>query len=170
MMVVREPGYSWLVIATRPRSEKKVAMCLQRLGIDYYLPVQRQLHQWKDRKKWVDVVLFPSYVFVYLDKANRNAVFEVEGVLRFVSFQGRPAVVSQSDLQRISLLCSGPEVPEICREVLLSGDRVEVVGGALCGLQGVLTENLNESRLNVSISGLGCHLSVIIDRKLVRKL
>ena len=160
----------WLVIATRPRSEKKVARALERLGLEYYLPVQRQLRQWKDRKKWVDVVLFPSYVFVYVTEADRHLVFGVEGVLRFVSFQGQPARISPSDLQRIRTLCSGADAAELCREVLLSGDRVEVTGGALCGLQGILTESVNGSRLHVNISGLGCHLSVIIERQLVRKL
>lgn len=160
----------WLVIATRPRSEKKVAAALQRLGIEYYLPLQRQLRQWKDRKKWVEVVLFPSYVFVCVTTADRSLVLGVEGVLRFVSFQGQPALVSGADLQRIRTLCGAEDPAELCQEVLLSGDRVEVVGGALCGLQGILTESVNGSRLHVNISGLGCHLSVIIDRQLVRKL
>lgn len=169
-MQAPEQESSWLVIATRPRAEKKVATALQRLGIAYYLPIQKQLRQWKDRKKWVEVVLFPSYVFVCVTAADRGLVLGVDGVLRFVSFQGKPALVSGADLQRIRTLCGGEAVAELCQELLLSGDKVEVTGGALCGLQGILTETGNGSRLHVNISGLGCHLSVIIDRHLLRKL
>lgn len=160
----------WLVLGTRPRAEKKVASGLQSRGIECYLPLQRQLHQWKDRKKWVEVVLLPSYVFVRTESGRRNEVFEVDGVLKYVSFRGVPAIVPNSDIERMRVICGG-SVPVVADEAIWNvGDQVEVIHGPLTGLRGILSNEMNNMRLHVNISGLGCHLSVIIDRNIVRKL
>lgn len=160
----------WLVLGTRPRAEKKVAKGLQQRGIECYLPLQRRLHQWKDRKKWVEVILFPSYVFVRLVRERRNEVFDIAGVIKYVSFEGIPASVPDADMERIRLICSG-SAPAVMNEAeFRAGDKVEVMHGPLTGLSGILSNEVNGMRLHVNISGLGCHLSIIIDRGIVRKL
>jgi len=41
----------WYAIYTRPRAEKQVAERLHEKGIHVYLPLQKKLRQWSDRKK-----------------------------------------------------------------------------------------------------------------------
>ena len=76
-----EENRKWYVITTKSRTEKKVSLGLAKLGIDHFLPLQKHLKQWKDRKKWVEVPLFNSYIFVHTIEQFRNEVFEVAGVV-----------------------------------------------------------------------------------------
>ena len=55
---------SWYALYVKSRAEKKVAADLSANSIEYYLPLQKVLKQWSDRKKWVEEPLFRSYVFV----------------------------------------------------------------------------------------------------------
>ena len=57
-------SYHWYAIYTRSRGEKVTAKLLSDQGIEAYLPLQRKLRQWSDRKKWVEVPYINSYVFV----------------------------------------------------------------------------------------------------------
>ena len=53
----------WYVALVRMHHEKKVAERLSKMGIDSFVPVQQQIHQWSDRRKVVDTVLLPMMVF-----------------------------------------------------------------------------------------------------------
>ena len=59
----------WYVALVRMHHEKKVSERLSKMGIDSFVPVQQQIHQWSDRRKMVDTVLLPMMVFVHADAA-----------------------------------------------------------------------------------------------------
>jgi len=61
---------NWCLVYTRPHQEKKLASSLNEHQIEYYLPTIRTLRQWRDRKKFIDMPLFPSYLFCRLKNAN----------------------------------------------------------------------------------------------------
>jgi transcriptional antiterminator RfaH len=84
---------NWLVLYTKPKNEVKVAERLAAAGITVYCPLVTSLRQWSDRKKKVTLPLFSSYVFVQLAEVQRAAVFEVPGVVRYLFWLGKPAVV-----------------------------------------------------------------------------
>ena len=44
----------WYAIYTRPRAEKQVYQRLTESGIETYLPMQKTIRQWSDRKKIVE--------------------------------------------------------------------------------------------------------------------
>ena len=61
----------WFAVYTKSRNEKKVYERLIDEGYEAYLPLQKRLKQWSDRKKWVEEPLLRSYVFV---KINREGL------------------------------------------------------------------------------------------------
>ena len=64
----------WYVAMTRMHHEKKVQERLERMGIESFIPVQQEIHQWSDRRKLVETVLLPMMVFVYVDPKERKEV------------------------------------------------------------------------------------------------
>ena len=78
----------WYVIYTKPRNEKKVAERLQQIGITVYCPMITMIKQWSDRKKKVQIPLLNSYVFVCLEDKEREKVFQVSGVVRYLFWLG----------------------------------------------------------------------------------
>ena len=88
----------WYVIYTQPRNEKKVAERLENIGITAYCPLVTQIRQWSDRKKKVQVPLINSYVFVNVSEKEREQVFQVSGIVRFLFWLGKPAVVRDEEI------------------------------------------------------------------------
>ncbi|MFA6149720.1 MAG: UpxY family transcription antiterminator [Chitinophagaceae bacterium] len=160
----------WFVIVTRPRAEKKVSEGLSKTGIIHLLLMQKQLRQWKDRKKWVEMPLFNSYIFVLINPLHRNEVFDVPGVIKFVSIGGKPSTISEVEIDRIKRVAAFEKEITIVRNVLNIGDRVEVIEGPLKGIKGKLVEKENNAYLNIIIENLGYTASFKIDRSIVRRI
>ena len=89
----------WFAIYTRPKNEKKVVAGLEKIGIEVYCPMVKQVKQWSDRKKKVEVPLINSYVFVNIEESDRNVVFEIPGVVRYLFWLGKPAVIQEQEIE-----------------------------------------------------------------------
>lgn len=90
---------NWFVIYTKSRYEKVVAEKLQALGIRVYCPMLKTKRRWSDRWKWVEEPLFRSYCFVCLSDSERDEVFNVSGVVRYLYHCGRPAIVREKEIE-----------------------------------------------------------------------
>ncbi len=86
---------------TKPRWEKKVSSNLERKGIECYCPLKKTQKQWSDRKKIVEEPLFTSYVFVRIDNTERSAVLMTDGILNFVYYVGKPAIIRDNEIEII---------------------------------------------------------------------
>ena len=89
---------NWFVIYTKPQQELKVLERLQKINIEAYCPVIEEVRQWSDRKKKVIVPLIKSYVFIRVDFENRFKVFDVPGVVRYLFWMGKPAIVYDHEI------------------------------------------------------------------------
>src|SRR3974390_2430878 len=89
----------WYVTCTSPRHEKRVAQQLEERGIESFLPLYSSVRRWKDRRKVLDLPLFPGYVFVQMNAQNRLSVLRLPGVLGLICFQGKPAEVASHELE-----------------------------------------------------------------------
>lgn len=89
----------WFVVYTKSRSERKVADRLNAIGVEAYCPVKTEVRVWSDRKKKVDVPLLPSMVLVQLLDTDRNLVFSVSGVVRYMFWDGKPVVVRAREVE-----------------------------------------------------------------------
>lgn len=155
----------WYVIYTRPRHEKKVALQLSDFNIAYVLPTTRILRVWKDRKKYVDAPLFPSYVFVYLeDLETYYKILTLEGVLYYVRAGKDVAKVNENVIHNICLITrevSDTDI-EISDDYFLPGKQVMINDGVLCGLTGEIVEVRGEQKMLVRMSMLQKNILVTI--------
>src|SRR5678815_2883690 len=96
-----EKNLRWFVIYTKPRWEKKVAQLLDEKGIESYCPLNKVLKQWSDRKKVVLEPIFKSYVFVRVADEEKWELRSIDGVLNFVFWLGKPAIVRDEEIYTI---------------------------------------------------------------------
>src|SRR6476620_11050344 len=113
---------AWRVIYTKPRNEKKVVESLTRLEIDSFLPPIKTLRTWHDRKKYLELPLFPSYVFVYLKNNHEyyNSL-SADGVLFYVKTGKEIATISNSIIDNIQLIVNNSKEIEVSTEYLQPG-------------------------------------------------
>ena len=95
---------SWHVIYTKPRAEKKVEERLNNFGIEAYCPVKQEVKQWSDRKKKILVPVLPSMVLVNIDEKERNKVFDIPGVVRYMFWLKKHAIVKDGEVASLKSL------------------------------------------------------------------
>ena len=154
----------WLVIYTAPRAEKRVHERLCESGIHSYLPLYTTLRQWKDRRKKVELPLFNSYVFVKVTERERYNVLQVQGVVRFLFFLGKPAVVRQKEIDAIEKFLNKTQGYRIKVE---AGQDVEIAGGPLEGVYGKVLR-VGKTKLVLQIEQMGVSVVAELDRGQVR--
>lgn len=163
-------AYNWYVITTRSRAEKKVSIGLSKIGVEHFLPLQKQLKQWKDRRKWVEMPLFSSYVFVHTTDQQKNDVFAVQGVVKFLSIKDKLCVLTDEELERVRKICTQENEVRVLDTQLEKGEEVEVIEGSLKGLRGRIIEQMNNTYLYIQIENLGFVASFKIDKRIVKRV
>jgi len=117
---------SWNVIYTKSRSEKKVEERLKNIGIEAYCPVRTEVKFWSDRKKSILVPVLPSMVLVKIDKNNRNQVFDIPGVVRYMFWLKNHAVVRDSEVDSLKLLLKSNNIIEQNVASYNVGDEIKI--------------------------------------------
>ncbi len=123
----------WYVIYTKARAEKKINFRLQAIGIETYLPLTKILRQWSDRKKWVEVPLFNSYIFVKISLKEYENVRRVDGVVNFIYHLRKPAVIRDEEIEAIEKFLANTEHKSI---EFVPNEKVEIGEGLLMGKKG----------------------------------
>jgi transcription antitermination factor NusG len=152
----------WYATYTCARHEKSVARQLQERNINCFLPLYKSWHRWADRRKQVELALFPGYVFVHIDPRERLRVLQLPGVVRLVGFNGAPAPLPENDIESLR---NGLEQGIYAQPhpYLRTGRRVLVVRGPLAGAQGVLLRKKDKLRFVISIDVLMRSVAVELD-------
>ena len=119
---------NWNVIYTKPRLEKKVAVRLNNLGIEAYCPVREETKQWSDRKKKILVPVLPSMVLVNIDEKERNEVFDIPGVVRYMFWLGKPAIVNDNEVESLKSLLAQENIVSQNTTTLKVGENIDVPG------------------------------------------
>ena len=134
----------WYAIHTRSRHEKKIEVRLREHGISTFLPWVRQVHRWSDRRKLIELPLFPCYAFVYIvpNAQARLAVLRIDGVIGFVGVRPGGTPVPDSEIDSVRLLLDR-NVPFSSHPFLRIGQRVRIRGGSLDGVEGTLAADRN---------------------------
>lgn len=94
-------SHSWFVLIVKTGQEKKVAEGLTNLGIEVFCPFKKEIRQWSDRKKVVEVPLFMDYLFVRLQETQRSQVFLIPGIIKYLFWLGKPATVRAIEIKTI---------------------------------------------------------------------
>lgn len=115
--------------------------------------------------------MFSGYVFVKAnDDERQEAIRETAGALRYVFYRGKPAVVSEKELNSIKLSLESPDRFKIENTTIMRGDMVKITGGTFTGLQGIVTELRGRYKLTVNIIELSMSLSIILHSDEVKLL
>ena len=143
----------WFVIYTRPQQELKVASQLSDMGIINYCPTITLVKQYSDRKKKVSKPLLSSYVMVQLEEKERNRVFSCTGIVRYLFFLGKPAIVAASDIKLMQNHLNG--VYNDSKVTTLSvGDSHTITQGPFSGVSGRVVETDN-TKVKLELASLG---------------
>lgn len=160
--------YHWYPVYTNPRAEKAALLLLQKKGIETFLPLQRRLKQWSDRKKWVEEPLFKSYLFVRINQKEQAEVLMTKGISRFIYFSGEIAKMPERQMQELKLWL-GAELPyEIAAQQFETGQQVEILAGTLKGIKAELVDFHDEKRLILRVDSIGYALLVQVPKGYVK--
>ena len=154
---------------TKPRWEKKVAALLTEKGVENYCPLNRVSKKWSDRKKVVLDPLFKGYVFVALALTNKWEIKDTNGILNFVHWLGKPAVVKEKEINIIKKFLQEFDDIIVSNSNPLPNDVVEVKQGLLMNFKGIVLE-LTGNSAKVKIEGMGLTLTAVFDKKNLEKI
>ncbi len=163
------PKY-WIVALTQMNREKKVASKLTSLGYECFVPVQREEHQWSDRKKMIDRIVIPMTVFVRAPKAAFSSIASLSFVNSLLSLPGsddKATAIPSEQIEKFKFLLANAESEVSIVSNLHVGDKVKVISGPLKGFEGQLSMiNKDSVLLAVEIGSLG-YASVMIAKDCV---
>ena len=148
----------WFVIYTKSRNEKKVAELLQKNGVEVFCPLVKLKKNWSDRKKIVETPLFNSYVFVNLSEKDRNVVFNVPGVIRYVFWLNKPAIVRDYEIESLKAMLS-ETMDSFSIENYQIGDTIKISEGAFKGVEGVIEKQTN-TKLHLILENVGIKITL----------
>lgn len=156
----------WYAVYTKPRWEKKAHAQLVEKGIECYCPLNKVHRKWSDRIKVVEEPLFKSYVFVRVNEEEKTPVRMVSGVVNFVYWQGKPALIRDKEILTIRKFLNDYDDVEV-RQVDIAPDAVVVVKqGVLMGKKGTVKRVLRK-KVEVLIESIGFTLTAYIDKSKV---
>lgn len=153
----------WLAVYSRPRWEKKVNLLLEQKGLESYCPLNKVRRKWSDRVKLVEEPLFKSYVFVKVSDEDRSAVRMTPGVVNFVYWNGKPALIKEKEINAIKRFLNEYDNVEVQPLNLELNQRVKITTGPLMDQEGKVI-GLKNKIVKIAIDSLGYLLVAHIDR------
>lgn len=170
--LMNQKSHQWLVIYVASRQEKSVAKRLNKMGVNVYLPLVKKLQQWSDRKKWVEFPMFNGYLFVKPDLAIRDQVLQVSGVISYLQFNKKDAVVLQKEIDILKEIESSGYFSETIYtpDDYKLGEKLLVLEGPLKGNTVVLIRKNNEANFMVSIEALGQSVKLNLPFEILSKV
>ena len=162
----------WYAVYVKSRYEKKTSKLLEDRHIETYLPLIGRLKQWSDRKKMVEEPLFKSYLFVHTDLKNYFDILNTPGIVKFVTFEGKPVPVPDNQLVAVKEFIGEYDGEDDLEQLqdLREGQMVEIAFGQMKGLVGRLVEIRGRQRVMVNIEVVGQSLPINVSRSQVRLL
>jgi transcription antitermination factor NusG len=159
-----EEGTLWFALHVRTRFERAVAKNLRGKGYEEFLPLFRRTSQWSDRKKEIELPLFPGYVFCRFNPHHRLPILMIPGVNSVVGIGKTLMPVEERELDAVRAVLQSNAYCEPW-SYLDVGQHVRVERGPLAGTEGIVTDLKNTCRLVISINLLQRSVAVEIDRE-----
>src|SRR5688572_27236774 len=153
----------WYVVYTKPRWEKKVAELLTNKEIQNYCPVHRVNRKWHDRNKVIHEPLFPSYVFVRATVMQLSVIREINGIINFVYWLGKPAVIRNEEIETIRQFLLDYDSVRLEKTIVNLEDTVRILQGPLINKEGKVVEVLHRT-VKVLLPSLGYALVAEIEK------
>ncbi|MBR5493854.1 MAG: UpxY family transcription antiterminator, partial [Alistipes sp.] len=129
----------WVAALVHTNCEKKVATKLEKLGIENYVAIQKEEHQWSDRKKKIDRIVIPMVVFVRLAKEEEDEFRRLPFIMKFITYPGAKELatpIPDEQIEQIQFLLKHSESPVTFSAHIEIGDAIRIVKGPLKGFIG----------------------------------
>lgn len=157
--MVKEPG--WYLLYTKSKHEKKISALLNQKEIPSFLPLNKVLKQWHDRKKMIEEPLFPCYLFVFIETSYKYfECLECNGVLAFVRLGKQIAQVKESLIRQLKSIVENVRDIEISYRNYQSGQSVTITSGPLAGVSGIVVASDSQNKILVKVELLNRSLVV----------
>jgi len=162
---------SWYAVHVRSNFEKRVSIDLATRGVECYVPAVKETHTWTDRKRTIEVPLFPGYVFtrIYDTPALRHVVLRSPGAVRILGHGGLIEAVPTAEVEAIQRLLQA-NIPLLAHPLLREGAMVRIWRGPLKDLEGLLVRIKSQTRLVLSVELLSRSVSTEVDASDVEPL
>lgn len=144
----------WYAVYTRSRWEKKVSTLLTKKKIENFCPLNKVVRQWADRKKAVYEPLFTCYVFVYISEQEQLAIKQTEGILNFVYWLGKPAIIKNEEIDEVKRFLNEHENVKLEKIDVNVKDKVRITAGPLMQREGDVVQ-ISNNTVKVHLPSLG---------------
>lgn len=152
----------WYAIYTKSRFEKKLQVALHRNGFESFLPLIKVKRKWSDRDKIVKVPLLPGYVFVKAMPDMFSKIYSLPGFVRFVTFDGNPSIIKESELKLLKLIISNGN--NVQKTISCNvGDYVRINSGPFSGWEGFVARKVGKNRIIFQLESIRQLISVEVE-------
>jgi transcription antitermination factor NusG len=149
----------WFAVRVKSRAEKKVSFLFREKSIEHYLPLQKKLRYWSDRRKLVDMPVIHGYAFVRITPPERLTVLQTPHVVNLVRFEGKDTVIPDIQIEAMKSMLGQSDYPvEVNYDELNPGQRVRIKSGVMKGLVAELITIHGKNRITLRITELNFNL------------
>ena len=167
------PPEFWFAAYVRSCQERKTADFLSRMGIEYYLPLQKETRKWSDRVKTVEKLVLPGLIFIRTTRTRRVEILsETTLICRYMTQGGsyNPVIIPDNQIEDfIFVLENGQDKVTVSKEIFSAGDAVEIISGSLKGLKAQFVDISGQQYAAVRIDNL-CSAIIKISLNEIRKI
>jgi transcription antitermination factor NusG len=159
----------WFAVITTPQHEKATFRHLDFGGIETFLPTYESSRVWKNRQKvTLELPLFPTYLFVRIDREERTRVLRTPGVRQLVGNSREPLSVADREIEflRSSILETRAEP----YADLIEGQRVRIKSGPMQGVEGWLVRKSGGWRFVLTVQLIHHQVAVEVDASMLEPI
>jgi transcription antitermination factor NusG len=158
-------GKEWYALYVQVNHEREVVKRLEQRQVGCFLPTMETWSKRRDRRKRIQLPMFPGYVFVHvlLDSSANLTIVKTPGALSLVHNSDGPLSIPSYQVENLqTMVCSAQ--PLQVHAYLKEGELVHVVRGPLSGCIGILSRiDPRKGRLIVSVDIIKKSVSVELD-------
>lgn len=159
----------WFAVRTSFRHEKQALRDLKRLEIEGWLPLITITRSYVSKRREVQLPLINSYLFVHINQSEYIRVLESPYISCFVHFGKEIISIPDEEIAFIQLIVGEGKIVSVSPRELLPGDEVEIIGGRLTGLKGVIEDKKKNNLISICLDRLGFTFVMDVDLKYIRK-
>lgn len=160
----------WFAVYVKYKREKLVRDRLEELGIEVYLPLRKYIRQYTRKTREVEIPLISCYIFAHITRKQYLPVLKTPDVVNFVRLSNQLIYIPENEIQLVKRIMGEGMDIEVEPNSYKVGDKVEIIGGNLTGIKGILLEKDKNKNFLIELSQTGYSLRMQIDQKLLRKL
>jgi len=166
-----EPGLKWYAIRIKVNRERDVEKRLRDLRLEVFQPWMRTRRRIGSKFHWVQVPLFPGYIFCRLDMVlSGKAARYSPGVKDFLSFGSRIAEVGEDIIDALRERCPDG-IAQIGSVLAKPGDTVRINEGPFSGLEAIFEQKLKGSeRVAVLLDILGRQTRIVLPSETIARV